>query len=134
MQAKITVAEAVQKPTRSGKLYLNVKTEKGAYFSCWLENQYIWHKFVAGAEVEIYYTDDGKFKTITGVVGMEAPAVEPKDSWGEQFTALAERVTKLEGVITRLEDSIAQKVPKLSELPVINLEDKDGIKPEELFN
>jgi hypothetical protein len=130
-QAKITVAEAVQKPTKSGKLYLNVKSGKGAYFNCWLENQYIWHKFVVGQDVEIYYTDDGKFKTITGVVGMEAPVAEKVDNWGDQFTALAERVSKLERQIA---DVIATDVPKLSELPVINLEDKDEIKPEELFN
>lgn len=71
MIAKIKVAEAIPKTTKGGKPYLNVKSETGNYFNIWSENQFIFHKFVQGAELTIDYTEDGKFKTIVGIVGLE---------------------------------------------------------------
>ena len=73
MIAKIKVATVVKKSTAGGKPYLNVKSSTGGYSNIWSENQHIWHLFVPDAELEVEYTTDGKFTTITGVVGVQKP-------------------------------------------------------------
>lgn len=71
MIAKIKVATAIKKTTSAGKGYLNVKSSTGGYANIWEENQYLWHLFVPDAELSVEAQTDGKFTTITGIVGFK---------------------------------------------------------------
>lgn len=73
MIAKIKVAEAIENPTKNGETFLKVKSSTGGYAKIWKDNQYLWHLFIPGAELEVGYTKDQYGVVITGVVGVQPP-------------------------------------------------------------
>ena len=107
MRGTLTVAATQKKQTKNGKPYLVVKSTTGKFFPIWEEQQAIWHLFTDGATLEVEVLDKGN---IVGVSGMGEEV--PRDKWGEQFTTLASRVSKLE---QEMQDIIAELRPPLKD-------------------
>jgi hypothetical protein len=137
--AKLTIAEVQNKTTKGGKPYLNVKSTNGNWFYVWSDVQAIWHFFVVGQTLEVATSTQGKFTSITGVVGGEnAPQVkilnEPLNGipvlWEKLFARLDRMEAKIDAKAANY--GLTEKLPSLNDLPVHNLEDKE-IKPEDLI-
>lgn len=66
----LTIKEVQQKTTKSNKPYLLVKSTSDKYYYVWDKAQYIWHLIVVEATIEPVLATEGKFVSITGVVGV----------------------------------------------------------------
>lgn len=143
MIAKIKVATAIKKTTSAGKGYLNVKSSTGGYANIWEENQYLWHLFVPDAELSVEAQTDGKFTTITGVVGFKpeksvAGQIHPVNVTPNGLPNfnewLAEKIRGLEKKIDWLieERKTLGELPKISGITEHSFDVKNEIKSENI--
>jgi hypothetical protein len=138
--AKLIVAEAVEKTTKTGKSYLNVKSSTGKFYSIWEESRYIWHLFVPQAELDVTVATNGAFTNITGVVGVSEPnksggttlyktPTEPLAGAPNAWDKLWLRLDKMEKAIDFLVDekmtldSLKAMKKEKAYSPTFNLED-----------
>ena len=130
--AKLTVKDVQQKTTKSGKPYLAVKSSSDKFYTIWQEQQYIWHLFEPGKELDVIVATNGKFTSITGVVGVEGETTgQNQPAIGEVWEKLFAKLDRIEkGVDFLVEERKALgTLPKLDDLPVHDLDD---INPEKL--
>ena len=135
---KLTIKEVEKKTTKSGKPYLLVKSSTDKYYYVWDKAQYIWHLMVVGTTIEPTIATEGKFSSITGIVGLEgeSPAEVNSGATGGTREALPSfnnwLTEKIKSIDSKLDWLIEERktlgeLPKLEDLPVVNLPDKDDI-------
>ena len=139
---KLTIKEVEKKTTKGGKPYLLVKSSSDKYYYVWDKVQYIWHLMVVGATIEPTIATEGKFSSITGIVGLEgeSPVEDKREALPSFNNWLTEKIkamdAKLDFLVEErktLKSTIAMDtLPRLEDLPVHELEDKDDIKVSEI--